>query len=234
MSNKKLGCILFIIVLLVLLLIVFLILPTDNLILSALDNKNLKDTPRFEILKSLFNVLFIIIIGGIAGGIVSIFFKDKNNALEHKHNEERKDFLNRLKPVYSNVNFIRRSLSNYFKTGHKIQSSIMTKQQKEFYCRKMEELKSHELPLASLKIDAESIPAIKMIIKDTNSTLLSKMIDYLSHLIIEYEEKGTEPIVKYSLLIKLDEFICPEGDEYIENFSKPFEVLKKMISDNLI
>ena len=225
--SKKNSFFLFSIVVVIILLIVFLLLPVDNSALPIDDN--MQGTPRLEILKFLFQLLIIGIIGGTVAGIITTFFKnqEKKEAVKKECKKERKDFLELLIPIYLQVENIREIL---------IAKRNTSPSMARHYCEQMELLDRSRKELKDLKIKAECTSAVAMLTKNENSisTLLSRMIVYLKPIILEYYVMETVTRVDYYILPKFDEFTSPAGNEYIENFSKPFEALKKIVSDNLV
>jgi len=243
MSNKKLIFALLIVIIPTLLLITYLIVSVDNSTLSAIDNKEMKDTIRFEMLKNLLQLFIVMIIGGI----VAFFFKSREEAkkeesvqkkkeqeVERNRNEIRIDYFNRLGKIYRDVKSIRRILvAEGITSGYKDPPSIMSKQQIKFYCEQMKLLNDNQLLLECLKVEAMSIPEI---VKLQNvEKLLFKMEDYLREILNEYEEiKKKETIVNYSNLIKLDEFTNLPEYGFFDNFSTPYRTIIKTIGENLI
>ncbi len=197
MSNKKLILSLLIIIVPTLLLIIYLIVSADNLTLSAIDSKIMKDTIRFELLKNLLRLFIIMIIGGM----VAYFFKSREEAkkdayiqeekeqeAERNRNEIRIDYFNRLGKIYRDVKCIRRVLiANGLAKKNDIFPSIMTNLQIDLYHKQMELLNDNQLLLECLKIESISIPAIVKL-KDVD-TLLYRMGDYLREILKENMRK---------------------------------------------
>jgi len=230
MSNKKLIFVLLTVIVPTLLLIVYLILSVDNPTLFPIDNKDIKDTVRFEILKYLLQLFIVLIIGGM----VAYFFKsrEKGQEKERTRNEIRVNYFNRLGAIYRDVKSIRRTLAAEGLSGkYGASPSIITKQQKDLYSEQMKLLNHSQLLLECLKVESSSIPAI---IKFENvGTLLCQMEDYLRQILREYEAMKTVTDMNYSNLVKLDEFTNSGRYGFKENFAKSYQVIIETIGKSL-
>jgi len=240
MSNKKLIFALLIIILPTLLLIVYLIFSADSSALSPIDNKDMKDTIRFEILKNLLQLFIILIIGGLVAYLFKSreearkeakIHKEKEQEAERNRNEIRIVFFNRIGEIYRNVKSIRRALIAAGLTNrYNAAPSKMSKQQIDLYCEQMKLLNDNQLLLECLKIESMSIPVIAKL--DDIQALLYKMENYLRQILKEYEAMKTATSVNYDNLTKLDKFTSPSENGFREHFATPYRDIIKTIGKN--
>ncbi|MDR0437204.1 MAG: hypothetical protein LBH22_02745 [Bacteroidales bacterium] len=255
MSNKKfiISLVIIIVVTLTLIASLFFTIPDSNKIDSIL----IKDTVRFEILKSLFQLLFVIIVGGV----IAYFFKSQEAAKKEENNKKEKEkekrsqsneirveYLDRLGKIYRNVKKTRRILTAGGLTSkYGNPPSIMTEQLICLYCEQMEHLNNNQLELECLKIESKSIPAIVNL--EGIGTSLNKMKDYLRKILHEYEriafkfDNGIK--INYSNLVQLDEFTYTSTKDFkfpnsydkryrfLENFVMQYDIIIAKIGENL-
>jgi len=244
MSNKKLIISLVIITVITLTLIAFLFFTIPDC--NKIDSILVKDTVRFEILKSLFQLLFVIIVGGV----IAYFFKSQEKEKEKRSqiNKIRVDYLDRLGKIYRNVKKTRRVLTAGGLTSkYNNPPSIMSEQLIRLYCQQMECLNNYQLELECLKIESQSIPAIVNLKEIRTSS--RKMKIYLREILHEYEQIAFEfdnnTEISYSNLVHLDEFTYSATKEFEfpdnydqryrfqENFAIPYDIIIAKIGENI-
>ena len=209
MTSRKLIIILSITIVVVIGLIFIFINPFTYNILALLDAKDVKDTIRFEIIKSLLQLLVIVIIGGI----VTQLFK----AAEFSKQQAqifltlRMDFLKRLGDIYSAVKSSRRELrADGLTTKFGGELNLNTAPKQKSYQKHMKSLNKLQLGLEELKRESQSSPALisyTSLVKE-----LKRMEDYLKQVYNEFvpiqQRIEEEKTIELNELERLNEFTC--------------------------
>lgn len=237
MSAKKLGTILFIVFIGALSLFVFFCIRFDLNLTPLLDDKSVKDTIRFEIIKSLLNLLVVALIGGL---IAYLFrWREETQKREYITNDDlrkkeqirieiRIDYFKRLGIIYRNIKSARRTLraagltSAYQDKKDEIKPLLMSETLLKVYKEQMEVINKYQLELEGLKIESKSLPAF-INLNDVRC-YLGIMEDYLREILDEFEEmclllNGDQP-VKFTDLERLDEFTGRTTKNRAFKFSK--------------
>jgi hypothetical protein len=197
-TNRLILALLVAIVIIIGLLIYFI--PQDSL-----DSIALKDTIRFEIIKSLLQLLVITIIGTIIAELFKAREFNRQQALILV--DLRFKFIDRLGAIYREVKLVRRDfrkagLSTKFEEKPKFE----TEQMVQFYKEKMKRLDELQISLEELKKEAEISPAIRAY--KVAYTELKRMEDYLRQVVKESEQFSVKlkPGTMLEELKRLDEF----------------------------
>ena len=199
MTTKKLILTLLIAGVIIIGLIIGFILP------KSLDSTDVKDTIRFEIIKSLLQLLVVAVVGTIIAQIVKASEFNKQQALILL--DLRMKFLKRLGNIYRKVKSIRRDFRTAgLSTKFTIEPQFDNDEKVEFYKEKMKSLNRLQLNLEDLKKDAEISPAISGY--RVVYTELKKMEDYVREVVKESERFAGElkPGSKLADLKRLNEF----------------------------
>lgn len=204
-----------------------------------LDNKI-----QIEIIKSLLELLVVIIIGGI----VSALFKaeETNREQSRIRVETWKDYIKRIGTVYRDVKRARRALTaGGLTTKNDNNPTAITKEQFKLYFDQMGIINNAQLELEGLKIEAKSLP--DFILLSDISPYLENSEDYLRQILKEYEAAlpalANEKTVEFISLERLHEFTTSVDDtfeykRYTENidyrfgkhFATPFDEILKIFN----
>ncbi|HEV8505315.1 MAG TPA: hypothetical protein VGQ53_07950 [Chitinophagaceae bacterium] len=183
MTPRKLAIILSIIAILTLILIVsFSYSLTKEAI--PVDRNNVKNTIRFEIIKSLLQLLVVIIIGSI----ITMLIKASENSREQSRlrAETWKDYLKRIGLVYQNVKRARRALTaGGLTTRYNNNPKVISMDHLNLYIEQMRIIDNAQIELEGLKIESENLPEFLSL--NNVSKYLERAEDYLRQIVKEYE-----------------------------------------------
>jgi hypothetical protein len=198
---------------------------------------------RIEIIKSLLQFAFVIIIGGVVAAIFKAL--EQNREQVRLLAATRADYLNRLGKLYRTIKAARRALRAEGLTTkfHKSNKPIsIHKNQLPLYRTQMEHINEAQLELEELKIEAGSLPVFKPL---KVSDKLEQMEKYVRDVLKEFEEvypllQSDQP-VKSDQLNHLDEFTDDKDPgstgtkrHFHEDFAKPYDQVIKIISGTWI
>ncbi len=216
MTTKKLSLILLLIAFIVVGLIITFSNPFTLNFLTLLDeNSKIKDTIRFEIVKSLLQLLVVTIIGGIIAQLFKAAEFTKQQAQVFLN--LRMDFLKRLGVLYSAVKLSRRELRAIgLTTKFGDNPNIDTKEKRQVYIDQMKRLNELQLSLEDLKREAQSSPALFSFKSLSNE--VKRMEDYLRQILNEFAQ--VHPRLKeannieLTELERLNEFTCSTKQQF--------------------
>lgn len=223
MSTKKLVTILLVVFILTLLFIAFFSFHFDFILTSLLDDKSIKDTIRFEIIKSLLSLLVVALIGGL----ITYLFKSREETRKREYDRQderrkqeqiridiRMDYFKRLGIIYRNIKNARRTLraggltTAYQSNQDQVKPLSVSGTLLSLYKEQMEVVNKYQLELEGLKIESKSLPAFVHL--NNVYTYLGTMEDYLRKILNEFEAKSpllnSESPVYFNELERLDEF----------------------------
>lgn len=197
----------------------------------VLDDPGFKDTIRFEILKSLLQLLVVVIIGG---GISALFkSSEADRERTKKISEAWADCLKRIADDYHQVKSIRRALiaAGLTEKFGKAPKTLSTAQV-EVYKENMVLLNKAQLDFEALRREVKLLPDF-LLLSDTHQHL-DILEKYLRRILNEYEHQMTrltgEAPVPFSELQRLREFTTSteakftfkEGTEHCWRFLSHF------------
>lgn len=184
--------------------------------LTLLDeNSKLKDTIRFEIVKSLLQLLVVTIIGGIIAQLFKAAEFTKQQAQVFLN--LRIDFLKRLGVLYSSVKSSRRELRTIgLTTKFGNIPSLDTAEKRQVYTDQMKRLNEFQLGLEDLKRETQSSPALLTFKSLYNE--VKRMEDYLRQILNEFTEiyprLKEANNVEFTELERLNEFTCSTKNQF--------------------
>lgn len=158
-----------------------------------------KDTVRFEIIKSLLQLIVIAIIGGV----ITYLFKlqEENRKQEQIKEDIRIDYFKRLGSIYRSVKRVRRVLrAEDLVSGNT--PKFLTEIQVDLYLGQLDKINNAQLELEGLKIEASGMSAFAGLYKIYRS--LKTMEKYLRELLKEYERFS--PLLKSNFKVEFSNF----------------------------
>ena len=223
MTTQKLIRILSVIFILILCFLIFFSFRLNIQLDPLLDNTSIKDTLRFEIIKSLLNLMTVALVGGLIAYLFKLreatqkeeyVQKDEQRKQEQIRIEIRIDYFKRLGIIYRNIKNARRALRGgglttaYPGNLADTKSLLISGDLLELYKKQMKVVNKYQLELEGLKIESKSLPAFVHF--NNIETYLGRMEDYLRKILNEFEDKSpllnNKQPVHFTELERLDEF----------------------------
>lgn len=207
--------------------------------------KPTKDTIEFEIVKSLLQILAVLVLGQVVSLVVAMFNIDRQKA--EARTEFQRDILHRLIRTYIAVKKHRRLLRAKGLTPPytgEIQKDTVVRF--DAYDEQMQLINEIELEIEAIRHEVESSPTT---FSDSQSLArnLQQMEDYLRKLIKLYEQKHSafngEPLklqlAKINLLPKSDfelsDFVGKAGgSKFVSEFAKSYYNSSKAIREDIL
>jgi hypothetical protein len=265
-KNNKILLFFLVSILLTLALILYFlpVIENNSTTVSIIDQTGLTDTIRFEIIKSLLQLLIVVIIGALITYFIKLDEDTRKDKSDKKKTElerynvmrrEQMDFVKRLRKLYSAAKSCRRKLKAAgFKIDDSKEKISFNEGQHKFYTTQINLINEIQLTIEDLR-DEVNISSDLEPIKKGVTEELKKMEHYLNEIIKEFRDYGSlkdkedENFVKIKKdeLSQLIEFISStkenrevSGDQdnselhFKKNFSMPYHKIVDVVTEQNI
>lgn len=219
------------------LFLLFLVSLSLTICFTQTHDAELSSKIQLEIVKSLLQLLVIIIVGG---GIAAIFkWIEGKREITSIRAATRVDYFRRLGNIYRIVKAARRELRSGGLTNIYKEPISLDKNQIQLYCQQMESINEAQLELEGLKIESKSLPDFLSL--GGISDQLNLMENYLREILHEFEEFApkfkNDSCFNFTDFKKLNEFTGKTHEKngehhFRKDFSTPYYTAAGILSES--